>query len=194
MRSIPIAAQGGYLAGQMLIAMPGMTDRRFAGAVIYVCAHSAQGAMGLVVNRRTNQHITFPDLLRQLSIPLSGAPRPISVQYGGPVEIGRGFVIHTTDYVAPGATLSLGQIGVTATLDILKDLARGGGPSHAVLALGYAGWQSGQLESEIHRNAWLHCEPDAELLFGVNLEAKWHHAVQKIGIDPAKLSGGFGRA
>lgn len=194
MRATPVSAHGGYLAGQMLIAMPGMTDRRFDRAVIYVCAHSAQGAMGLVVNKHTTQRITFLDLLRQLAIPLSNAPRPVPIQYGGPVEVGRGFVIHSLDYHASGATLQIGPVGVTATIDILRDLANGGGPSQAVLALGYAGWQPGQLESEIHRNAWLNCDTDAELLYGANLDAKWNHAIAKVGIDLSKLSQGFGRA
>lgn len=185
----------GYLAGKMLVAMPAMNDGRFARAVIYVCAHSPQGAMGLVVNKPTSHRISFGELLRQLAIPFTHEPRPVPIQYGGPVEGGRGFVLHSVDYASGNTTLRVGpHVGLTATVDILKDLAGGQGPQQAVLALGYSGWGAGQLEGEIHQNHWLHCDADPELVFGTDLDAKWSRAVSKMGVDISKLSPGYGRA
>lgn len=191
----------GYLDGQILVAMPTIRDERFARTVIYLCAHSDEGAMGIVVNQPA-PNINFRDLLVQLEVIPSDnlieiPPRAESVRVlrGGPVETGRGFVLHSADFFIENSTLPIDDgICLTATLDILKAIARGQGPSSAVLALGYAGWASGQLESEIQANGWLHCEADEDLIFGLDAEAKYAHALQKIGIDPAKLSSYSGHA
>lgn len=191
----------GYLDGQLLVAMPTMQDERFARAVIYVCAHSSEGAMGIVINQPA-QNIRFPDLLVQLDvIPSSGLIElpnqadAVRVLKGGPVETGRGFVLHTADFFIENSTLPIEEgICLTATLDILKAIARGKGPASAVLALGYAGWAPGQLEHEIQANGWLNCDADSELLFGPNTEDKYNQAMRKIGIDPGKLASEAGHA
>lgn len=190
-----------YLDGKMLISMPTMGDPRFEQSVIFVCAHSADGAMGLIVNKGADE-ITFPELLSQLgiipperAIHLNEQARSLSVQVGGPVETGRGFVLHTMDFVSSDFTLPISEtVGLTATLDVLKVIAEGQGPRRAMLALGYAGWGPGQLEYEIQSNGWLHCDPDEELLFGHDLQAKYLNALAKIGVDPRLLSSDVGHA
>jgi len=191
----------GYLDGQILVAMPTMRDERFSRAVIYLCAHSDEGAMGIVVNQPAS-NVNFRDLLVQLEvvpsanlIELPTTAEPVRVLKGGPVETGRGFVLHSADFFIENSTLPIDDgICLTATLDILKAIARGEGPSNAVLALGYAGWAPGQLESEIHANGWLNCAADAELIFGGDAGSKYALALHKIGIDPAKLSSDAGHA
>jgi putative transcriptional regulator len=182
-----------YLTGQLLIAMPTMADPRFARTVIYMCAHNAEGAMGLVVNRLVGS-ITFPDLLEQLGIDNSGVSDEIRVHFGGPVESGRGFVLHSADYSQEGTLKVSSLMSLTATIDILRDMASGGGPRHSMLALGYAGWGPGQLDSEIQANGWLHVEPDDALVFDSDLDGKWERAIAKLGISPAMLSGDAGHA
>lgn len=191
----------GYLEGQLLIAMPIMTDKRFARSVIYMCAHSAEGAMGLIINQRAS-HISFGELLKQLGIGGSGKGEDIEVEtadmdvhVGGPVETGRGFVLHSSDYHAADSTLAIDDgVFLTATIDILKAIAGGKGPDRAMLALGYAGWRAGQLESEIQANGWLHCAADLDLLFDRDLELKYDRAMSKIGIDPSHLVSDAGHA
>jgi putative transcriptional regulator len=189
----------GYLDGQLLIAMPVMTDKRFARSVIYMCAHSADGAMGLIINQRA-PHISFPELLRQLSIAPGGAEEQLdeidlNVHVGGPVETGRGFVLHSADYYVADSTLPIDEgVSLTATIDILKAIAGGKGPDRAILALGYAGWRPGQLENEIAANGWLHCPADLDLLFDRDLEQKYDRAMSKIGIDPSHLVSDAGHA
>jgi putative transcriptional regulator len=195
------ASGRGYLDGQMLIAMPAMTDERFTRAVIYVCAHSTEGAMGIVVNHPA-ANIKFPDLLVQLEvipaaerIQLPTRAEDVKVLKGGPVETGRGFVLHSADFFIENSTLPIDEgICLTATVDILKAIARGNGPESAILALGYAGWAPGQLEQEIQQNGWLHCAADPELIFGTDTEAKYEKALRKIGIDPGMLSSEAGHA
>jgi len=197
----PEPADRGYLDGQMLIAMPAMNDERFARTLIYVCAHSSEGAMGIVVNQRA-QSIKFPDLLVQLEvipaserIELPTRAEDMEVLKGGPVETGRGFVLHSADFFIENSTLPIDEgICLTATLDILKAIAHGDGPHEAVLALGYAGWAPGQLEQEIQQNGWLHCEADPELIFGADIEGKYARALGKLGIDLAMLSNEAGHA
>jgi putative transcriptional regulator len=183
----------GYLEGQLLIAMPNMGDERFQRTVIYMCAHSAQGAMGLVVNKLADQ-IDFKDLLEQLQIEVPVHKHEVQVHSGGPVESGRGFVLHTTDYCQESTLQVSQEIGLTATADILKSIAGGEGPMHCLLALGYAGWAPGQLDSEIQANGWLHVPADLDLVFGESLETKWEQAVHKVGIDPSFLSMDAGHA
>lgn len=190
----------GYLDGQLLVAMPVMEDERFARSVIYLCAHSSEGAMGIIVNRPAGS-IDFPELLVQLQIipeaeqiKLPENAESMKVLKGGPVETGRGFVLHSSDFFIKDATLPIDDdICLTATLDILKAIAAGG-PRHALLALGYAGWAPGQLENEIQENGWLHCEADSELVFGVEAEDKYTRALRKIGIDAGMLSNAAGHA
>jgi len=191
----------GYLDGQMLIAMPAMNDERFSRAVIYVCAHSTEGAMGIIVNHPA-ANIKFPDLLVQLEvipaaerIQLPTRAEDVKVLKGGPVETGRGFVLHSADFFIENSTLPIDEgICLTATLDILKAIARGNGPASAILALGYAGWAPGQLEQEIQQNGWLHCAADPELIFGTDTETKYEKALRKIGIDLGQLSSESGHA
>jgi putative transcriptional regulator len=190
----------GFLDGKILIATPSMRDERFARAVIYVCAHSSEGAMGIVVNQPA-RHIQFVDLLQQLGVIQSPSelksPRgtPIRVLNGGPVESGRGFVLHTNDVFIHNSTLPIeDNICLTATLDILRTIASGDGPEQALLALGYAGWGAGQLEQEIHANGWLHCDADPEIVFDAEAETKYTRALRKIGIEPGMLSSEAGHA
>jgi putative transcriptional regulator len=184
-----------YLDGQFLIAMPSMEDGRFARSVVYICAHSADGAMGIVINQVAPQ-IDFVDLLVQLDVIPDGpeirlppkANRMI-VQRGGPVETGRGFVLHSADYFIENSTLSIADnVCLTATLDILKAIVAGSGPRSAMLALGYAGWARGQLEAEIQSNGWLHCPAEDKLIFDADLATKYERAMALLGIDPAMLS------
>lgn len=195
------AAERGYLDGQFLIAMPGMQDSRFSRTVVYVCAHSADGAMGIMVNQPAPQ-ITFRDLLVQLGIIPEGpeirlpdAAGNMLVHRGGPVETGRGFVLHSADYFIENSTLPIDEhVCLTATLEILKAIAVGTGPRNAMLALGYAGWAPGQLEAEIQSNGWLCCHGSPQLIFDPDLEHKYDRALATIGIDPARLSSEAGHA
>jgi putative transcriptional regulator len=195
------AAKRGYLDGQMLIAMPSMGDDRFARSVIYVCAHSTEGAMGIVVHQPAS-HISFADLLVPLEVipasELIQLPRRaggVKVLKGGPVDTQRGFVLHSSDFFIENSTLPIDEgICLTATLDILKAIARGEGPQSAVLALGYAGWAPGQLENEIQHNGWLHCAADSDLIFGQDTGGKYEKALKKIGIDLGMLSSQSGHA
>ncbi|CAA7623285.1 conserved hypothetical protein [Magnetospirillum sp. UT-4] len=183
----------GYLAGQLLIAMPQMQDPRFARAVVYLCAHSAEGAMGLVINRPFDG-LTFAELLEQLDIEPSPACGGVQVHFGGPVEGGRGFVLHTDDYMHDSSMMVEDNIALTATVDVLKAIAGGDGPKRSLLALGYAGWSPGQLDSEIRENVWLNVPADEHLLFGTLLDHKWEAAIHKLGIDFGSLSGDAGHA
>ena len=190
-----------FLDGQMLIAMPGMGDQRFERSVIFMCAHSENGAMGIIVNKRAPM-FSFGDLLERLEISpqadrakLPEEVDQLPVQFGGPVEPGRGFVLHTADYYSSETTLPIDEsVALTATLDILRAIAEGSGPRRVLLALGYAGWGPGQLDDEIQRNGWLHCPADEELVFGADLDGKYAAALRKIGVDPSMLSGTAGHA
>ncbi len=184
---------GGYLPGQLLIAMPTMSDPRFERSVIYMCAHTSEGAMGLVLNRLMGS-VTFPDLLEQIGIESENVEDVIRVHFGGPVESGRGFVLHTADYLLDGTLVVDEGIALTASVDILRAIADGGGPRHRLLALGYAGWGPGQLEGEIQANGWLNVPADPDLIFDDNLDGKWEASLAKIGIDLTSLSGQAGHA
>ncbi len=182
------------LAGKLLIAMPGMGDPRFAHTVILVCAHSPDGSMGLIVNKPAPD-INFAGLLDQIGIPKGSAGRDIRVLFGGPVERGRGFVLHSEDYAGGKATLKVdGGYGMTATLDVLEAIANGKGPETALLALGYSGWGPGQLEAEILRNDWLTADAASDLVFSSDDTGKWTAALRRMGIDPITLSSTAGRA
>jgi putative transcriptional regulator len=196
-----MANNDAYLDGQFLISMPGIEESNFARSVVYLCAHSSDGAMGLIINKPM-PHLSFPDLLVQLDIigddnPIRLPPsaRAMKVHRGGPVETGRGFVLHSSDYHLENSTLPIDEsISLTATLEVLKAIAEGQGPEHALLALGYAGWAPGQLESEIQANGWLTCAADPRILFETDLDARYLRALQSLGIDPALLSTESGHA
>ncbi|WP_068318569.1 YqgE/AlgH family protein [Polycladidibacter hongkongensis] len=193
--------QNQSMEGQYLIAMPTMEDGRFAHSVIYLCAHSEEGAMGIILNDPA-ENINFSQLLSQLNILPQGdefelphALRNMKVYQGGPVDTGRGFVLHSDDFFIKGSSLRIEDgICLTATLEILRALAEGRGPSRALLALGYAGWAPGQLESEIQANGWLTCKGDPSLVFEVQDHDKWQRALQILGIDPGMLSSQAGHA
>jgi putative transcriptional regulator len=183
-----------FLEGKLLIALPGMTDERFAQTVIYMCAHSAKGAMGIVINKPI-PGLSFAEVLKQLQIDTKPLIGEFPILYGGPVETGRGFVLHSGDYEGSDSTLPVSEdISLTATLDILRALAEGRGPKQALFALGYAGWAPGQVETEFQRNGWLHCKADPSLVFGVDPEAKWRSALQRLGVGPSGLVADAGRA
>jgi len=190
-----------FLDGQMLIAMPGMADPRFSRSVIYLCAHSDDGAMGIIINQHAS-NINFIELLDQLNITsdedtihMPPSLQAIEVHVGGPVETGRGFVLHSTDYYLEDSTLPINDgVNLTATLDILRAIAAGDGPDKALLALGYAGWAPGQLENEFQSNGWLHCPANQEVLFDSDIDMKYQRALEIIGIDPARLVNDSGHA
>ena len=196
-----------YLDGQLLLAMPSMTDPRFDRSVIYMCSHSEEGAMGLVINSPA-ANIDFAGLLDQLNVTydqerISGEvyfpkkqeyEEEVILHAGGPVEIGRGFILHTADYVQESTMVISETIALTATIDILADIAQGTGPDNYIVALGYTGWGKGQLEEEINRNSWLNIEADEELLFRTDLDLKWVRAMAKLGVDITMLSTHAGNA
>ncbi len=182
------------LTGQLLLAMPHMTDERFAASVIYLCAHTPDGAMGLVVNRPLREP-SFPEMLRQLSIDPLPPARVIRLCAGGPVDHARGFVLHTADWTTEGTLRVDDRLALTANLDILKAFASGGGPHRGLLALGYAGWGPGQLDIEMQQNAWLNIPlADPELIFGDDLPGMWRRALASLHIDPLLLSSAAGHA
>ncbi|WP_442504250.1 YqgE/AlgH family protein [Marinivivus vitaminiproducens] len=190
MSKVPDAPES--LAGHLLVAMPQMADPRFARSVIYLCAHSAEGAMGLVVNR-TLDTVTFPGLLEQLGID-SPAEANEQVHFGGPVESSRGFVLHSADVVQEASLVITDDFALTATLDILRAIAKGEGPRQHVLALGYAGWAPGQLDTEIQENGWLLVPADADIVFSRDNDNKYTRALAKIGVDVHLLSSQAGHA
>ncbi|MBL4602907.1 MAG: YqgE/AlgH family protein [Emcibacteraceae bacterium] len=192
-------AKQGYLSGQLLLSMPGMTDPRFDGTVIYICTHTEEGAMGLVINRQC-ENIDFPDLLNQLDVDClserktSSPLDTIPLHEGGPVESGRGFILHSADYVQETTLIISETIALTATIDILTAIACDEGPQDYLIALGFSGWSRGQLENEILRNSWLTIEADEELVFRTDLELKFPRAMAKLGVDISMLSSQFGTA
>ncbi len=199
-RKKSVLPEASSLAGQFLIAMPGMTDKRFARSVVYMCVHSPETAMGIIVNRLA-ENISFSELLEHLELEGTKlgdeAPelKDMIVHYGGPVETSRGFVLHTPDYKTQKRTLSVEkEVCLTATVDILKAITKGKGPSKALLALGYAGWAGGQLEAEIRANGWLHCPADSEIIFDTEIELKYERALAALGIEQGHLVGVAGNA
>lgn len=182
------------LTGKLLIAMPDMGDPRFDHAVVFMCTHSSDGSMGLIVNKPAPD-VRFSDLLDQLSIDDGDIATDVRVQFGGPVETGRGFVLHTSDYQSGAGTMDVNDTtSMTATLDILEDIAAGNGPKRSMLGLGYTGWGPSQLEGEIMRNSWLVSDPTDDILFGRAFEHKWAAALKVLGVDPLMLSMSGGRA
>lgn len=185
--------QNDYLTGKLLVAMPYMADNRFDHAVIYVCGHDEYGAIGLVINKPLNS-LTFIDLLMQLDITTLTNPRSVNMHAGGPVEVSRGFVLHSTDYTSD-STVRVGEnFCITATLDILRILAQGKGPRKFLLALGYTGWGANQLEQEIQDNYWMVVEPSEEIVFNAALDFRWRASMASLGVDPLTLSLDSGHA
>jgi len=182
-----------WLTGQLLVAMPSMPDARFARSAVYICSHGPNGAMGIIINRLFND-ADFGMLLDQLNIVQSARTPDLPVYYGGPVETGRGFVLHSADYVREGTVVVGDNIALSATVEILQAIADGGGPERLIMALGYSGWGAGQLEEEMKANGWLTVPADEELLFDVALDKKWERALAKIGVSPMLLSGEAGHA
>ena len=189
----------GFLDGQFLIAMPGMQDGNFSRSVVYICAHSPAGAMGFIINRL--QELSFTDVLQHLQIleqpgamMLPEKTRQFPVLYGGPVEPGRGFVLHSDDYSSESSIPVSDDILLTATLDILKAIAEGKGPERASLLLGYAGWGAGQLEAEIGNNGWLNCPPNDDIIFDPSVDTKYERALALMGVSPEMLSTEAGHA
>jgi len=187
------ASASGYLAGQFLVAMPAMADPRFERSVIYLCAHSADGAMGLIVNKPMKD-IKLPEILGQLGIETKSGCDKIQIHRGGPVETARGFVLHSADYDRDGTLKVDSDICLSATTDILRAIASGDGPRQSLMALGYSGWGRGQLDEEIKQNAWLNVPGDEALLFSEDFELKWERVLAKIGVSPHLLSGEAGHA
>jgi putative transcriptional regulator len=183
-----------FLEGKLLIALPGMSDPRFAKSVIFICAHSSEGAMGIVINRPI-EGLGFREMARKLDLAVMATTPDFPVLSGGPVETGRGFVLHSADYKADQSTLAVSDnVSLTATLDILRAMVEGHGPQHALFALGYSGWGPGQIEGEIQMNGWLHCDADQIILFDTAIDAKWNASLRKLGIDSSGLSAHAGRA
>ena len=185
--------QNEYLTGQLLVAMPQMEDQRFARSVVYICAHTDDGAMGLILNKLA-EAINFSDLLEQLNLPVATVSDKTRVHFGGPVETGRGFVLHSDDFTQDASLLIENGVALTATVDILSAISKGNGPRNYLLALGYAGWAPGQLDSEIQANGWLIAPADTDILFGSKIENKWNTALNTIGIDVTMLSSHAGHA
>ena len=183
----------GLLTGQFLIAMPSMSTPHFSQVVIYICAHTPDGAMGIVLNRPLASP-SFGDLLQQLAVTPVPPARQIDLYRGGPVDSARGFVLHSADWTGDGSLIVDPQIALTASLDVLKAIADGGGPRQGFLALGYAGWGPGQLDREISENAWLSAPASIDILFDADHETKWRRAMAILKVDPILLSGTAGHA
>lgn len=184
-----------FLEGKLLIAMPGMPDPRFEKTVIFMCAHSAKGAMGLIINKPIDG-LSFRELMTKFNIDVMADRPDTPILFGGPVHMGRGFVLHSADYYGSNeATLAItSEILLTATTDILEAISQGHGPSRSMLALGYAGWGTGQIEDEILANGWIHCDADPALVFDPDHDSKWQKAIAQLGADISGLSADAGRA
>lgn len=190
----PHSLEQQYFTGQLLIATPQIIDSRFSHSVVLICGHDHNGTMGLILNRLIDE-LTFKDLVGQLSIQPSDALNTnIPVHFGGPIEMGRGFVLHSTDYLHETSIRISDEIALTSTLEILNLLAQGKGPKEKILALGYAGWGAGQLEMELQKNSWLQMEADPDLVFSRDLSETWQKALKKMGVDAALLSSQTGHA
>lgn len=182
-----------HLTGQLLVAMPGMADPHFARSVVFLCAHSPEGAMGIIVNRLLDR-VSFADIAGQVGIEPDEIAAELPVHFGGPVEPARGFLLHSADFTTESTLTVDERFALTATLDMLKLVARGEGPKHRLLALGYAGWAPRQLDAEIQANGWLVVPADLDLVFAADNESKWSRALRRIGIDPSLLSTHMGHA
>ena len=184
----------GFLLGKLLIALPGMPDKRFEKTVIFMCAHSDEGAMGLIVNKPF-EGISFRELVERLDVRVTANTPEPPIMFGGPVGAGQGFVLHTSEFGNGEATMPVtSEISLTATIDILRAIAEGRGPEKALFALGYAGWGPGQIESELSSNGWIHCDTRKAILFDLDCDDKWRAALATLGADISGLSAEAGRA
>ena len=184
----------GFLLGKLLIALPGMPDKRFEKSVIFMCAHSDQGAMGLIVNKPF-EGLSFRELVQRLDVRVTANTPGPPILFGGPVGTGQGFVLHTSEFGNGEATMPVtSEISLTATIDILRAIAEGRGPEKALFALGYAGWGPGQIEGELSSNGWIHCDAKKTILFDLDCDAKWRAALATLGADISGLSAEAGRA
>ena len=175
------------LTGKLLISMPSLEDERFEKTVIYMCAHSKEGAMGIIINKKIDYDL-YPDLLEQLGVDKPLIDKKLYIRYGGPVESGRGFVLHS-DEVTQKETLSINKgIALTSTSEFFEDLSKGNGPKNSIIALGYAGWGPGQIELELSSNSWMTLEADTNFIFDESVKNKWNDAFSLLGVDPNKLS------
>jgi putative transcriptional regulator len=193
---VPRREDGGesFLEGKLLIALPGMPDPRFEKSVIFICAHSGEGAMGLIINKAV-EGLSFREMMEKLEIDVTQMTPNQPILFGGPVQTGRGFVLHSGEFESKDSTMPVTEdISLTATLDILRAIANGHGPRKSLFALGYAGWDSGQIEDEIRANGWVHCDADDAIVFDETLDGKWSRALKKLGIDMSGLSAHTGRA
>jgi putative transcriptional regulator len=193
LRSKPPSPSDTSLTGQVLIAMPGLPDPEFAKSVIYLCSHSPEGAMGIIVNRPINTP-SFADLLGQLEVSPTPPARAIALCQGGPVDLSRGFVLHSADWTGDGSLRVDSDVALTASIDVLTAIANGGGPREGILALGYANWGPGQLDDEIRQNSWLNAQADTDLLFDADHDSKWARAMAKLHVQPGRLSSLSGHA
>jgi putative transcriptional regulator len=183
-----------FLEGKLLIALPGMPDPRFEKSVIFICAHSGEGAMGLIINKPV-EGLSFREMMERLKINVTPDTPDTPILFGGPVQTGRGFVLHSGEFESKDSTMPVTEeISLTATLDILRAISNGKGPERSLFALGYAGWDSGQIEDEIRANGWVHCDADNTIIFDEALDGKWSRALKKLGIDMSGLSAHTGRA
>ena len=193
---VPQLEDGGesFLEGKLLIALPGMPDPRFEKSVIFMCAHSGDGAMGIIINKAV-EGLSFREMMDKLKIGVTAATPDPPIHFGGPVQTGRGFVLHSGEFESQDSTMAVtDDISLTATLDILRAIANGTGPARSLFALGYAGWDGGQIEDEIRANGWVHCDADNAIIFDGALDGKWSRALKKLGIDMSGLSAHTGRA
>ncbi len=181
------------LTGQILVSMPSMADERFYKTLIFLCAHSKEGSMGIIINKKIDFDM-YPDLLQQLGIDQPLIDKKIYIRYGGPVETSRGFVLHSDDVVQKDSLQIDKGIALTSTIDIFKDLSKGKGPKESILALGYAGWGPGQLDNEIKNNGWITLNVDSSFIFDENVSEKWNQAYKMIGFNPTSLTNNFGKA
>lgn len=185
-----------FLQGKLLVAMPGMSDPRFEQSVIFMCVHSDEGAMGIIINKAIDG-IEFQEMLDRLEVNTGKKAPKVPILFGGPMQTTRGFVLHSGDFRSSeeNSTLEVtSEISLTTTLDILRAMGSGTGPEKSLFALGYAGWDGGQIEDEIRANAWIHCDADPGLVFDTSLDAKWNGALGKLGIDISGFSAQVGRA
>ncbi len=187
--------KAGYLTGQLLLAMPSLRDSNFEKSVIYICSHDEKGAMGIVINQPLKS-VDFSEVLAQLKLDDDAIQPGLfpDVHFGGPVEMTRGFVLHSTDHTHKDTILLNDTFGITATIDILQDIVTGQGPTDSIFALGYSGWGPGQLEQEMQANAWLSVDANPDLIFDTNVDDKWDQALAALGISPAQLSTIVGNA
>ena len=183
-----------FFQGKLLLATPNMTDFRFEKSVVFLCSHTSDGAMGIIINKPVID-ITFHDISKKMNLDVTNKSRCPDIYFGGPVEIARGFVLHSSDYNVPEVSLEIQkEFRLTSSLEIMKDIAKGEGPKESLFALGYAGWAAGQLEHEITLDSWLICNADNSLLFSMDATKKWSSALTKMGISPSHLAGVSGSA